>query len=135
MHKILACGALVVSLAGGTSLAHGPSGSYEGDSRHRVRNNNVRCSQGITVPRTGAKIYATSRGVEFCNDRGAIPVQGRFIVDRHRQYVAADGDRNNRAPLTGYARVDRTGPHCSRGSDQDSAHSRTAGNPRSCDAR
>ena len=132
MRKGLAIATLTICLAGSTALAHGPSGSYEGSRDHRIRNNNVRCGKGTKVDRM--TIYAASNGVEFCNDGGRMPVQGRAMVDVRRQYVAADGDRNNAGPLTGYARIDKSGVHCSDGRDQDAAHSRTAGKPTTCDA-
>lgn len=124
--------AVILTLSGSAAFAHGPSGSYEGSRDHRTKNNNVRCGKGTKVDRM--TIYAASNGAEFCNDGGAMPVQGRAIVDLRKQYVAADGDRNNAGPLTGYARVDRSGPHCSDGRDQDAAHSRTGGQPTTCDA-
>lgn len=136
MRKIVAIAALTVAVAGPAAVAHGPSGSYEGDRYHRYQNNNVRCGSGRSVSALRTKAYASSsRGAEVCKDGGAVPVQGRFIVDRRKQYVGADGDRNNAGPARGYARVDRSGPHCSQGRDQDSAHSRTAGKPTTCNGR
>lgn len=116
-------GGLIIATMWGTAVAHGPSGSYEGDRTHRTQNNQVRCAKGTAA--AGYKVYGGTNGAEVCKDSGA-GIQGRAIVSRSG-YAAADGDANNPSAARGYLRVDRSGPRCSAGRDQDSTHSRTRG--------
>ena len=138
MRKGLIVAVVACVVMGGTALAHGPSGSYEGSKDHDVRNNNVHCAKGQSATQAGTKVYWGYNGVEVCKDRnGVVPAgpQGRvYVAMTNGGYVAADGDRNNPEQARGYARIDRTGPHCSDGKDQDAAHSKTKGDPMSCDA-
>lgn len=124
---------LLIALASvGTAAAHGPSGSEEDE-------NDVGCAKGVRVAQLGTTYYAGANGVEVCKDRHGslkgtpVSMQGRFIVHFKKRYVTADGERNNSEQARGYARIDRTGLHCSKGDDMDSTHSRTKGESDSCD--
>lgn len=139
MRRRLLIVAAVVSLTTAPVSAHGPSGSYEGSNDHSSTANEVHCGSGTRVDPVGTTVYAGANGAEVCKDTdGAVPVtvvHGRLIVDAEDRYVAGDGDRDNQGAMQGYLRIDQTGPHCSKGADQDSTHSGTAGDPSSCDAQ
>lgn len=140
MKRMVITMTIAALAATGVAGAHGGRGSYEGDPKHRTgkryakSQNNVRCAGGMRVAPAGASLYAdplVGPGAEFCKDAGPAPLQGRVIVAR-AGWAAIDGERDNVGPARGYARVDRRGPHCSQGKDQDATHSRTAGKPTTC---
>lgn len=114
MRKIALAGGLVAALLLATpAFAHGPSGSSEEVKKdgRTTYTNNTKCKKGTRLP-TGV-IYVAQNGAEVCNDRGVLPVQGRFIVTTAQGgYIAADGDKDNEGPLSGWFRLDRSGPRC-----------------------
>jgi hypothetical protein len=114
MRRIaLASGLMAALLLASPAFAHGPSGSSEEvkTKKGTMYTNNVKCKGGVRTPT--AVVYAGANGVEVCTDRGPIPLQGRVILTTAQGgYFAADGDKDNEGPLSGWFRLDRSGPRC-----------------------
>jgi hypothetical protein len=110
MRMLALTGAVVFLFASAPAFAHGPSGSRE-ENADGTYDNQVQCGKGTRTP--AGVIYAGTNGVEACNDRGPLPVQGRTIVTTNSGgYVAVDGDGNNPGITKGWIRVDRSGVRC-----------------------
>ncbi len=90
--------------------AAGPSGSTD--------DGQVKCKKGAKTP--VLTVYAGTNGVELCSDDNKAP-DGRIIVSTSGRYVAADGDKTNPGPSSGFIRVDSKGVSCGGGKKTDAS--------------